>query len=57
MRNLNLDDDILKEYLLDDFNNEDSSLIADELSKRLANYDIRELEIGCGNESLSQSLL
>ena len=49
MRNLNLDDDILKEYLLDDFNNEDSSLIAAELSKRLSDYDVIELEIGCGN--------
>ena len=49
MRNLNLDESILSEYLLDDFNLEDSSIISNELQNRLSGYDIRELEIGCGN--------
>ena len=49
MRNLNLDESILSEYLLDDFNSEDSSIIVNELQKRLSDYEIRELEIGCGN--------
>ena len=49
MRNLNLDESILNEYLLDDFNTEDSTIISNELQKRLSDYDIRELEIGCGN--------
>ncbi|MEI0485649.1 tRNA (guanosine(46)-N7)-methyltransferase TrmB [Brachyspira intermedia] len=49
MRNLNLDESILSEYLLDDFNTEDSSIIENELQKRLSDYEIRELEIGCGN--------
>ena len=49
MRNLNLDEAILSEYLLDDFNLEDSSIIKNELQKRLSDYEIRELEIGCGN--------
>lgn len=49
MRNLNLDEEILDEYLLDDFNNEDSAFIENELKKRLSDYDIIELEIGCGN--------
>ena len=49
MRNLNLDESILSEYLLDDFNLEDSSIIENELQKRLSDYEIRELEIGCGN--------
>ncbi|MEI0495005.1 tRNA (guanosine(46)-N7)-methyltransferase TrmB [Brachyspira intermedia] len=49
MRNLNLDESILSEYLLDDFNSEDSSIIENELQKRLSDYEIRELEIGCGN--------
>ncbi|AEM23479.1 tRNA (guanine-N(7)-)-methyltransferase [Brachyspira intermedia PWS/A] len=49
MRNLNLDEAILSEYLLDDFNSEDSSIIENELQKRLSDYEIRELEIGCGN--------
>ena len=49
MRNLNLDESILSEYLLDDFNTEDSSIISNELQNRLSGYDIRELEIGCGN--------
>ncbi|ANN63759.1 tRNA (guanosine(46)-N7)-methyltransferase TrmB [Brachyspira hyodysenteriae] len=49
MRNLNLDESILNEYLLDDFNIEDSSIIGNELEKRLSGYDVRELEIGCGN--------
>lgn len=49
MRNLNLDEEILDEYLLDDFNNEDSTFIENELKKRLSDYDIIELEIGCGN--------
>ncbi|MEI0559231.1 tRNA (guanosine(46)-N7)-methyltransferase TrmB [Brachyspira intermedia] len=49
MRNLNLDESILNEYLLDDFNSEDSSIIENELQKRLSDYEIRELEIGCGN--------
>lgn len=49
MRNLNLDEEILSEYLLDDFNTEDSSIIGNELQKRLSDYEIRELEIGCGN--------
>lgn len=49
MRNLNLDDEILKEYLLDDFNALDSVLIEEELSKRLNSYNIAELEIGSGN--------
>ena len=49
MRNLNLDDEILHEYLLDDFNTEDSSIIRYELQNRLSEYDVRELEIGCGN--------
>lgn len=47
MRSINLDDEILREYLLDDFNN--NSIIESELYKRLYNYDIKELEIGCGN--------
>ncbi|WP_300369133.1 tRNA (guanosine(46)-N7)-methyltransferase TrmB [Brachyspira sp.] len=49
MRNLNLDEQILNEYLLDDFNNEDNAFIENELLKRLSAYDTRELEIGCGN--------
>lgn len=49
MRSINLSDEILKEYLLDDFNTEDKTIIKDELSKRLSEYNIRELEIGCGN--------
>lgn len=49
MRNINLNDEILKEYLLDEFNTEDKTIIKDELSKRLSEYNIRELEIGCGN--------
>ncbi|EKV58084.1 tRNA (guanosine(46)-N7)-methyltransferase TrmB [Brachyspira hampsonii] len=49
MRNLNLDESILKEYLLDDFNSEDSSAISNELQNRLSGYEIIELEIGCGN--------
>ena len=49
MRNLNLDESILSEYLLDDFNTEDSSIISNELQNRLSGYDIRELEIGCVN--------
>lgn len=49
MRNLNLDESILSEYLLDDFDTEDSSIISNELQNRLSGYDIRELEIGCGN--------
>ncbi|WP_295153639.1 tRNA (guanosine(46)-N7)-methyltransferase TrmB [uncultured Brachyspira sp.] len=49
MRNLNLNEDILSKYLLDDFNSEDNSFIENELQKRLLGYDIIELEIGCGN--------
>ncbi|WP_297297772.1 tRNA (guanosine(46)-N7)-methyltransferase TrmB [uncultured Brachyspira sp.] len=49
MRSINLSDEILKEYLLDEFNTEDKTIIKDELSKRLSEYNIRELEIGCGN--------
>ena len=49
MRSINLSDEILKEYLLDEFNTEDKTIIKDELSKRLSEYNVRELEIGCGN--------
>ena len=49
MRSINLSDEILKEYLLDKFNTEDKTIIKDELSKRLSEYNVRELEIGCGN--------
>ena len=49
MRSINLNDEILQEYLLDEFNTEDSTIIKDELSKRLSGYNITELEIGCGN--------
>ncbi|CRF35154.1 tRNA (guanine-N(7)-)-methyltransferase [Brachyspira suanatina] len=49
MRNLNLDEEILSKYLLDDFNTEDSSIITNELQNRLSDYETRELEIGCGN--------
>ena len=49
MRSINLNDEILQEYLVDEFNTEDSTIIKDELSKRLSGYNITELEIGCGN--------
>ena len=49
LRNLNLSEDILKEYLLNDFDSIESSYIDKELQKRMKNFDIKELEIGCGN--------
>ena len=49
MRNLNIDDTILKEYLLDEFNTDDKNIISEELSKRTSNYEKKELEVGSGN--------
>ena len=49
MRSLNLDDEILSKYLLDEFNTEDKSIISEELLKRTSDYKTKELEIGSGN--------
>ncbi|WP_295160532.1 tRNA (guanosine(46)-N7)-methyltransferase TrmB [uncultured Brachyspira sp.] len=50
MRNINLNNEILRRYLLDCFNNnQDNIFIETELSNRLSNCNIKELEIGSGN--------
>ena len=40
---------ILEEYILDDFNSNDNNIIANELEKRLFGYKNIDLEIGSGN--------
>lgn len=49
MRSLNLNQEILNYYLIDDFNTEDKNIIAEKLKKRLSNNQNLELEIGSGN--------
>lgn len=49
MRSLNLNQEILNFYLIDDFNTEDKNIIVKELENRLSNIKNLELEIGSGN--------
>ena len=49
MRSLNLNEEILNFYLIDDFNTEDKNIIIEELKNRLSHNENLELEIGSGN--------
>ena len=49
IRSPNINEDIIKEYILDDFNNNDNNIIVSEIEKRLFGYDKKDLEIGSGN--------
>lgn len=49
IRSININEEILKEYIIDSFNTNDSNIISCELEKRLFGYKEMDLEIGSGN--------